>query len=80
MSAQAGLPQEYAEKLRALDDQARELQKRLRAVAAEAALDGDHLQPLVSTLVRKAGAVGHLREDLAALPERVAEAAGKGSA
>jgi hypothetical protein len=68
----AGLPAHYAEKLGAIDGQAANLQKQLAALAVEAKVDGG-LDPVVSILERKAGAVRHLREDLATIPQRVAE-------
>ena len=79
MSSQpAGLPPEYAEKLRSVDRQAAALQKQLVALAAEANVDGG-LQPMVTMLERKAGVVRHLREDLATIPERLGESGGVGN-
>jgi hypothetical protein len=73
------LPVAYDEKLSEIDGTARSLQKQLAALAAEAKYDGKPFVSMVSILERKAGAVGHLREDLATIPQRVAEEAGGGS-
>jgi hypothetical protein len=74
MSDSTALPQAYAEKLREIDATAQALQKQLAALAAEAKYDGPQFRSMVSILERKAGAVGHLRSDIATVPERVAEA------
>lgn len=60
-SPPADLPSEFLDKLAEIDRDARALQRKMVAVAAEAKLEAGGPQPLTDTLERKAAQVGHIR-------------------
>jgi hypothetical protein len=67
------LPTEYVEKLEEIDELILGVQKKMAAVRGEAEQQGG-LDPLVTTVDRKLAVLGHVREDLAEIPKKVAEA------